>query len=296
MLGLGSNFDEATYLEANPDVRSAVEQNKVRSGWMHFFNHGYIEGRRGAPSVDRNSPLGRFLLTRDLPQVPPPALRKRVHGSSEAWSFAEIGRICAFDIAAALDAEKVQLKDGSRVLDFGAGCGRVAMWLNQLFPNVSITGTDIDPEAIAWAQGNLAAVGKFDVNPTSPPMRYADGQFDFIYSISVFTHLPEAMQFDWLKELRRITKPGGILFLTTHGSHLMLEHPNFGNLAKAEFITKGFHYQVGNGTDGLPDFYQDAYHSDRYIKERWSEFFKIRRIIKRGMNGHQDIVVCERTN
>jgi len=43
-----------------------------------------------------------------------------------------------------------------------------------------------------------------------PPMSYEDNMFDFVYSISIFTHLPEDMQFAWLQELQRITKPGGI--------------------------------------------------------------------------------------
>lgn len=294
MIGLGSAFDETAYLAANADVSEAVRDGRMASGWEHFFRHGYAEQRRGGPVVNPQSRLGQFLKKTALPYSPPEALRKRVHGVHVS-SFSSVGRSCAFDIFVGLEREGRSLDAGARVLDFGAGCGRVAMWLHELYPEAALYGTDIDAEAIGWARDNLASVGKFNVNPSNPPMRYADGCFDFVYSVSVFTHLPEQMQFEWLQELRRITKPGGILFLTTHGADLMLNHPNFGNLAKADFITKGFHYQVGNGTDGLPDFYQDAYHSERYIKDRWSEFFKIRRIIKRGMNSHQDIVVCERT-
>jgi lipopolysaccharide biosynthesis protein len=38
-------FDEAFYLEANPDVRNAVENQTFQSGWDHYRAHGYHEER-----------------------------------------------------------------------------------------------------------------------------------------------------------------------------------------------------------------------------------------------------------
>lgn len=54
----------------------------------------------------------------------------------------------------------------------------------------------------------------------------------------------------------------------------------------------GFLYLTGNKTEGLPDFYQRAYHTAGYIYRTWSKFFDIRFVLKRGLNNHQDIVVC----
>ncbi len=39
----------------------------------------------------------------------------------------------------------------------------------------------------------------------------------FVYSVSVFTHLDERGQFDWLAEVRRVLRPGGVALLTVHG-------------------------------------------------------------------------------
>lgn len=82
-------------------------------------------------------------------------------------------------------------------------------------------GTDIDGESIDWCQSKLGHMATFTVNGFWPPLPFADGFFDVIYSISVFTHLPEDMQTAWLAELRRVAKPGGLLLLTVHSPALV---------------------------------------------------------------------------
>jgi hypothetical protein len=42
-----SDFDEDRYLQANPDVRDAVQRGDLESGQMHYIGFGYFEGRKG---------------------------------------------------------------------------------------------------------------------------------------------------------------------------------------------------------------------------------------------------------
>jgi ubiquinone/menaquinone biosynthesis C-methylase UbiE len=92
----------------------------------------------------------------------------------------------------------------------------------------------------------------FSVNASDPPLSFGAESFDFIYSISVFTHLPEEMQIAWLREMHRIAKVGATLVLTTHGDTLL------DGDARSNLADKGFVYVVGSGTVGLPEFYQIA--------------------------------------
>lgn len=120
-------------------------------------------------------------------------------------------------------------------------------------------------------------------------MIYPDAFFDIVYSVSVFTHLPEEMQLSWLEELRRVAEKGGYLLLTTHGMELLSTSVPLDNT-----MAPRFYYAVGTGTDGLPDFYQTSFHSEDYILNKWSKFFKIVRVIRKGIANHQDLVICLR--
>ena len=42
-----SDFDERSYLKANPDVREAVRRGEIKNGRLHYIGFGYFEGRKG---------------------------------------------------------------------------------------------------------------------------------------------------------------------------------------------------------------------------------------------------------
>jgi hypothetical protein len=47
LLYLGE-FDEKTYLSANPDIKDAVRSRQVKDAQAHYVGYGYFEGRNGA--------------------------------------------------------------------------------------------------------------------------------------------------------------------------------------------------------------------------------------------------------
>jgi SAM-dependent methyltransferase len=224
--------------------------------------------------------------------LPPKHLQRRVAGDYHP-AFVWAGPHTYGYLNKVLGIANKQLSDFSTILDFGCGCGRMIRAIRKRLPAQSLFGTDIDPEAIAWLREYYAAVGDFRVNPHLPPMTYEDNFFDFIFSISIFTHLPEDMQFAWLAELQRIAKPGGYLILTTHGErHFHLVEPEFQTRLK----THGFHYMKRDfvTTEGLPVFYQTAFHSPDYIRREWSKYFEVVAIEIGGQGGWQDMVLLRK--
>src|SRR5262249_60948073 len=107
--------------------------------------------------------------------------------------------------AAAPDPAGPRIEGMSSILDSGCGCGRVIRHWARL--DARVAGSDLSGAAIDWCREHLA-FARFETNGLSPPLAFADAAFELAYALSVFTHLPEAIQHDWLDQLRRIVRPG----------------------------------------------------------------------------------------
>lgn len=58
---LAGEFDAEAYLEANPDVRQAVERGEIKDALVHYLHCGYFEGRDAASTkVDEGWYLKRY--------------------------------------------------------------------------------------------------------------------------------------------------------------------------------------------------------------------------------------------
>src|SRR4029079_2401998 len=75
-------------------------------------------------------------------------------------------------------------------------------------------GTDCNPAMVAWCVSHLSFAA-FTVNDLRPPTIFEDDFFDGLYAISVLTHLTAESQAEWMREWARITRPGGLLLVTT---------------------------------------------------------------------------------
>lgn len=160
--------------------------------------------------------FARPILAPDGLPFPPEKLIHTVAGTKATAWFWQGGQLGAQAITGLLARRGRHLADCATILDFGCGCGRVLRHLATLAPTAHLHGTDYNPALIRWCRGSLP-LAEFARNDLAPPTRYADGTFDLVYAFSVFTHLPESLQHAWLAELRRITRPGGLIIITTHG-------------------------------------------------------------------------------
>jgi SAM-dependent methyltransferase len=250
------------------------------------------------PALVRVESLRDHRLTLDTgrPPLPPPALRYRVHGRLDARSFLAVGDACADDLFRVLTIGGVEPSDDARVLDFGTGCGRVLRHLVSRRPGWRITGTDIDPEAVAWCRSAFPSA-TFAVTPWEPPTDLPDATFDLVLGISVFTHLDRPLQEAWLVELARVTRPGGWILLTVHGATAAQGLPPEG---RAELEARGTLFRVWRTgrlkLDGLPDGYQTAYHTRDHVQREWTlPGLEVHAYLEAAVNGHQDAVLLCRT-
>lgn len=223
--------------------------------------------------------------------VPNASLRYRVNGRPELADFLAQGELCKNDLVRALSRTGRELGSFRNVLDFGCGCGRTLRWFAAQAHQVSFHGTDIDDQAVAFCKKAFPAM-EFAVNQALPPLRYRDGEFELIYSISVLTHLDEQYQFRWLEELQRICAPGGIVLLSVHGRHC------WGNLP-AQMVQAierdGFHFCAAGAWKGIfPEWYQTAFHTERYVRDTFARYFEVLDYLPRGIGDFQDLVILQK--
>lgn len=103
------------------------------------------------------------------------------------------------------------------VLEFGCGSARVLRHFRDIV-GLALAGADANLKAIEWDRQNLPGI-VFSHNGLQPPLAFADGSFDLVYALSVFTHIPLQWQRSWLDDLRRVLRPGGHLICTVHGRY-----------------------------------------------------------------------------
>lgn len=158
----------------------------------------------GGPTVDANGLA-----------LPSPRLRVLVAGTADLDRFLRSGEMQADYLRELARGAGHPLERMDAILDFGCGCGRIARWFVDL-ASPQVHGCDYNRELVDWCSANLAFM-RARRTELEPPLPYRDACFDFLYAFSVFTHLSVDLAASWLAELRRVIRPGGLMWFTIHG-------------------------------------------------------------------------------
>jgi SAM-dependent methyltransferase len=192
-----------------------------------------------------------------------------------------------------------------KVLDFGAGVGRLLGHLNGKFQRLS--ATDVSGAAVAYL-GKVYPDTQAKVNHLDPPLDWENETFDAVYAFSVWTHLNERDQIIWLRELRRILQPGGLALVSANGFAALdidAANPLWHDRAKRCLADTGFFFSPYPKADlgqwassGLPDKMEERYgctiQTPEHIRKSWSEIFEILEIRPAAFRKHQDLVVMRK--
>lgn len=198
---------------------------------------------------------------------------------------------------------------GWRVLDFGCASGRVLRHFVCQGDDLDVWGCDIALSHVQWIDRHLGPRPRVFHNHALPHLPLEDNSFDLVYAFSVFSHIDD-FEGAWLLELRRILRPGGFAYLTTHTDHtwkiLKPEHGIYNNMLTRPFTATPEvkigpemfqaplpHERVVFAVKGATVYGKNVFHSTDYLRRVWGRFFEIREIYREGAY-YQDVVLLRK--
>lgn len=166
----------------------------------------------------KNTRKGNAQFIKEHPdfKLPPSFLAYDAYGHTN-WSVYYHSGIAHAKYICQLIDENLETQEVS-ICEWGCGPARIIRHIRPFLDksNAQLYGFDYNPDSISWCQENIDDI-TFMCNSVSPPLPCDENSYDCLYNLSVFTHLSEKMHIDWISELRRVVKPGGLIIFTTHG-------------------------------------------------------------------------------
>lgn len=108
-----------------------------------------------------------------------------------------------------------------RLLDVGAGTGRLLAAVTDLYPEVGATGVDLAPGMCRIAAQNLADKRVHVVNADAEHLPFASGSFDLVLSTSTYQWLASLDRA--FSEACRVLAPGGLFCFALFGERTLFE-------------------------------------------------------------------------
>jgi len=191
--------------------------------------------------------------------------------------------------------------DVRRVFDFGGSTGRVARHFYCQDEKREVWWCDFKVSSVQWSLKYFPAEMRVFLNTNLPHLPIPDGYFDVVSAFSVFTHIDD-LETAWLLELKRVVRPGGMLYLTIHDDTTWCDLKPDDRLAQVIRSAPNGRSLAFDGSP-MPDdrvafqfthetnYNCHIFHSQAYIRKNWGRFFDVVEILP-NQHGAQAVVVC----
>jgi SAM-dependent methyltransferase len=186
------------------------------------------------------------------------------------------------DMRKVISATGLDRLEAPHILDFGGASGRVIRHLQSWRPASELYLSDINAQHVLLAKRIFGSKVTALRNRGLPSLPFPDGYLDCVLAFSVFTHI-DSEDTAWLMELRRITKPGGHIYLTIHDQATWKVLPDtvIASLSFANEAFRRYHCETPQLSGRLVHIYSDAadYHCNvflgrDYIERHWLPLFR----------------------
>ena len=97
----------------------------------------------------------------------------------------------------------------ARVFDFGSGIGNSLPYFREHLGHAALSCGDVSARSIDIARKRFPGDEDFILIDEAIPL--ASESQDIVFSACVFHHIPHEQHDHWLRELLRLTRPGGLL-------------------------------------------------------------------------------------
>jgi len=113
--------------------------------------------------------------------------------------------------------QNINFSSTKNVLEVGCGVGAQSEILLRRFPDIKLTGIDLNDKQLAAAKKNLGALAfaqdRYDLQLMSAEnLKFTTESFDGAFICFVLEHVPDPRRV--LSEVRRVLSPGGVVYIT----------------------------------------------------------------------------------
>lgn len=188
-----------------------------------------------------------------------------------------------------LEAVDQPLLRTPRVLEFASGHGRFTRHLVKALGPGRVAVSDVVPGAVKFSRATFGVEGF--LSASLPEQVRWPGQYDLVFVLSLFSHLPRATWGRWLQVLYGAVAPGGLLVFSTHGH----KAARFDNV---ELDGEGFFFAASSESNAIDaQEYGTTFTAPEFVRARIAETVGTERLVHEApvhFWNHQDAYVLRK--